>query len=159
MRKVVCNTTPLLSLLKIEHLHLLEKLYTSVIVPEGVWQEIEAGQKGLFYADLSILPWLKIQAVQHPASVHYLTDLDQGEAEVIVLAREIKADLVIIDERLGRTYAMHFGLPLTGTLGVLLRAKKSGHIPVVKPLLNLLRERGVWLSDRVFKEVVRLAGE
>lgn len=159
MRKVVCNTTPLLSLLKIGHLHLLERLYIAIIVPEGVWLEIEAGRKGHFYTDLSALPWVKIRAVQHAASVNYLTDLDRGEAEVLVLAREIEADLVIIDERLGRKYAAHFNLPLTGTLGILLRAKQAGHISRVKPLLQLLREQGVWLSDRVFKEVVRLAGE
>lgn len=159
MRKVVSNTTPILSLLKIRHLHLLEALYTSIIIPQAVWQEVEAGKNGPFYTDLSLLPWVDIQSVQNPASVQYLTDLDKGEAEVIVLAREIGADLLIIDEALGRQYAHHFDLTLTGTLGVLLRAKKEGHILQIKPLLEMLRIHGVWLSNRVVQDVLLLAGE
>lgn len=159
MRKVVSNTTPILSLLKIKHLHLLEVLYTSVIIPQAVWQEVEVGKNGPFYTDLAVLPWVDIQSVQNPASVQYLTDLDKGEAEVIVLAREIGADLIIIDETLGRQYAQYFGLTLTGTLGILLRAKKEGHILQVKPLLEMLRLQGVWLSNRVVQDVLLLAGE
>lgn len=159
MLKIVCNTTPIVSLLKIGQLPLLEALYSNVIIPEAVWREIEAGKGGAYYTDLKALPWIDIQVIQNPIALQYLTDLDQGEAEVIVLAREISADLVIIDETLGRQYAQHFGLPLTGTLGILLRAKKDGHIPLIKPLLEQLRRQGVWLSDRIFQDVLLLAGE
>jgi predicted nucleic acid-binding protein len=159
MRKVVSNTTPIISLLKIEHLHLLKLLYSSVIVPHAVWQEVEAGKRGPFYADLKALPWIDIQEIQSQVAAEYLTDLDRGEAEVIILAREIGADLVIIDEALGRHYAQHFGLRLTGTLGVLLRAKKEGYVSEIKPLLELLRAKGIWISDRVIKDVLSLAGE
>lgn len=159
MHKVVCNTTPILSLLKIQQLHLLETFYSIVIIPEAVWQEVEAGKNKQFYTDLSTLPWLDIQVVQNKVALQYLTDIDQGEAEVIVLAREINADLVIIDETVGRQYAQHFGLKLTGTLGILLRAKKEGHLPQIKPYLEQLRQHGVWLSDRVLKDVLILAGE
>lgn len=159
MRKVVCNTTPILSLLKIGQLSLLEKLYTNVIIPEAVWKEVEAGKEGSYYADLTALSWIEIRGVQNPTAVQYLTDLDKGEAEVIVLAREINADLVIIDETTGRQYAQHFDLPLTGTLGILLRSKQSGYIPKIKPLLEQLRATGVWLHDRVIQDVLALAGE
>ena len=89
MRKVVSNTTPLLSLLKIGQLHLLESLYTKVIVPQAVWQEIEQGREWPYYTDLQALPFISIQSVDNTDAVEYLTDLDKGEAEVIVLAREI----------------------------------------------------------------------
>jgi uncharacterized protein len=130
MRRVISNTTPLLSLLKIGQLELLERLYKRVVVPEAVWMEIEAGKGGMFYLDLVALSWVDIQKVQNKAAVQYLADLDKGEAEVIVLAQEIGADLVIIDETLGRSYAAHFHLPCTGTLGVLLRSKKEGNYSV-----------------------------
>jgi hypothetical protein len=159
MRKVISNTTPILSLLKLGKLDLLEKLYTTVIVPHAVWQEIENGKEGIYYQDLSGIPWIDIQSVQNRQSVQYLTDLDQGEAEVIVLAGETKADLVIIDETLGRSYAQHFGLTLTGTLGVLLRAKKEGHLTLVGPLLDELRGKGVWLNDQIIRKVLLSAGE
>ncbi len=89
----------------------------------------------------------------------YLTDLDRGEAEVIVLAREIEADLVIIDEEIGRTYARHFGLTITGTLGILLKAKQHGFISEVRPLLEALVSKGVWIGLHLLDEVLRLAGE
>jgi predicted nucleic acid-binding protein len=159
MRKVVCNTTPIISLLKIERLDLLENLYSTVIVPGAVWQEIEQGRNGPFYTDLRSLPYIVIQSVGNTAAVDYLTDLDRGEAEVIVLAREISADLVIIDEEVGRAYARHFNLTLTGTLGILLRAKQDGFIPAIKPLLEKLIESGVWISKWVFDDVMALACE
>jgi len=159
MRKVVSNTTPLISLLKIGHLHLLESLYSTVIVPTAVWQEIEQGRQGPYYVDLRTLPFIHIQSVINTDAVDYLTDLDRGEAEVIVLAREIGADLVIIDEKAGRSYAGHFNLTLTGTLGILLRAKQNGLIPEVKPLLEKLFSTGIWISKRVFDDVLALAGE
>ena len=159
MRKVVSNTTPILSLLKIGKLDLLEKLYRSVIIPHAVWQEIETGKDWTYYQDLSKIPWIEIQTIQNAQATQYLTDLDQGEAEVIILAREIKADLVIIDEMLGRSYAQHFGLTLTGTLGILLRAKKEGHLDLIAPLLDELKKKGVWLSEQVVKNVLSIAGE
>lgn len=159
MRKVVCNTSPILSLLKIERLDILQLLYRQVIIPKAVWQEIEAEKDKDYYVDLSSVNWLDIQEVNNPDALEYLTDLDRGEAEVIVLAREIQADLVIIDETLGRQYASYFNLQITGTLGILLRAKKEGHIPEIKPLLETLRNQGVWISDNLFQEVVKLSGE
>jgi predicted nucleic acid-binding protein len=76
-----------------------------------------------------------------------------------VLAREINADLVIIDEEVGRSFARHFNLTLTGTLGILLRAKQNGLIPEIKPLLENLLASGVWISKWVFDDVLLLAGE
>lgn len=159
MHKVVCNTTPVLSLLKIGKLYLLKELYFEVILPEAVWKEVEAGKDKQYYTDLTAIPWIKIEKVQNEVALQYLTDLDEGEAEVIVIAREISADLVIIDETLGRQFAQHFNLTVTGTLGVLLRAKKEGHLSQIKPLLEELRQQGIWLSDRVFQDVLLLAGE
>lgn len=159
MRKVVSNTTPILSLLKIGQLALLQSLYQRVIVPEAVWQEIEAGRDKAYYVDLKSIPWVDIRAISNTAAIDYLTDLDKGEAEVIILARELAADLVVIDETLGRQYARHFELTCTGTLGILLRAKKEGYIPAVKPLLHQLRESGVWVGDQVFNEVLQMAEE
>ena len=66
MRKVVSNTTPLISLLKIEHLHLLESLYGEVIVPEVVWQEMEQGREGPFYVDLQTIPFTVFNRLRTP---------------------------------------------------------------------------------------------
>jgi predicted nucleic acid-binding protein len=160
-RVVVVNTTPLVALSLVGQIDLLRLLYAQVLIPPAVQAEILAGgPAGIGVADLRRADWIRVAELRDPRRVDLLlTDLDRGEAEVIVLAQETNADLVIIDERLARWHAARLGLILTGTLGVLLRAKSQGHITVVKPLLEQLREGGIWLSEQVVAEVLRLAQE
>lgn len=75
------------------------------------------------------------------------------------MATEIEADLVILDETLGRYHAKHGELAVTGTHGILLKAKKSGFIKEIKPLLSELKEKQIWLGDSLIKEVLKLANE
>src|SRR5690554_6377439 len=102
MRKLVCNTTPILSLIKIRHLHLLRDMYGEIIIPHAVYDEIEVGKNWKYYIDLSKERWIKIQSIKDAVILDLFLDLDIGEAEVIILAKEIGADLVILDETLGR---------------------------------------------------------
>jgi uncharacterized protein len=159
MRKVISNTTPILSLLKLNRLNLLKDLYGSIIIPHGVYQEIEKGKDWKYYTDLTSQPWINIQKVANPTSLSYFFDLDQGEAEVIVLAGELNADLVILDENLGRRYAQELNLTLTGTIGILLKAKQQALIPSVKNALIELSQKGVWLSPTLINQAIELAGE
>lgn len=85
--------------------------------------------------------------------------MDKGEAETIILANEIDADLTIIDETLGRFHAKNASLKITGTLGILLKAKSSGYIEKIKPLFYQLKDRGIWLSDKLINRVLNLANE
>lgn len=159
MLKVVSNTTPVLSLLKIGRLEILRELYGEILVPQAVFEEIEAGKNKLFYQDLSLISWVKIEEVQNKNSLAYFLDLDKGEAEAIALAVETNADLLIIDEKLGRFHAKHAGLKITGTIGVLLKAKSHGIIQQIQPLLIELRNSSTWISGKFFSEIIDLAGE
>jgi predicted nucleic acid-binding protein len=94
-----------------------------------------------------------------PARADLLADLDRGEAEVIALAQELGADLLIIDERLGRRHADRLGFAVTGTLGVLLRAKEQGFIAEVRPLIEELRRQGIHLAEPLVKRTLELANE
>ena len=85
--------------------------------------------------------------------------MDKGEAEAIVLASEIGADFIILDETLGRFHAKHTGLKVTDTLGILLKAKQLGFVSELKSLLLELRIKGIWLSDRLIEEMLRLSNE
>ena len=85
--------------------------------------------------------------------------MDDGEASVIALAIELGCRLVVIDERRGRQVARLMGLEVTGTVGVLLRAKRQGMLPAVKPCLEAMRSRGVWLSDRLIAFALAESGE
>jgi predicted nucleic acid-binding protein len=159
MLKVVSNTTPILSLLKIGKLELLKSLYGSVFIPESVFYEIEAGKNKEYYTNLKEINWITIEAVNSPSSRSYLFDLDDGEAETLILAQEKQADLVIIDEKSGRRYAKILNIPLTGTVGVLLKAKEKGLISAIGPLLEDLCIKQSWINPDLMEKALSLAGE
>jgi len=159
MLKIVSNTTPLISLLKLERLNILQSLYGEISIPIAVFNEIEAGKRKSYYQDLSKVSWIKIIQVKDNQAVKYFLDLDLGEAEAIVLATEIGADLIILDEKLGRFHAKHADLVVTGTIGVLIKAKKQGLINELKPLLLELTSKDIWISEKLIIEILTEIGE
>lgn len=159
MLKVVSNTTPIISLLKIGKLQIFKDLYGEILIPQEVFNEIEAGKNKEYYSDLSKIEWIKIEKINNKKSLSYFLDLDKGEAEAIVLATEKDAELIILDESLGRFHAKHNGLKVTGTIGILLKAKQLGYIIELKPLLFELRSKNVWLSNSFIEKALILANE
>lgn len=159
MPKIVSNTTPIISLLKLNRLELLQKLYEQIYIPTAVFNEIEAGKTKGYYKDLSKIDWIYIAEIQNKQAVKYFLDLDAGEAEAIVLATEINADLIILDEKLGRFHAKHADLKVTGTIGVLIKAKSEGFVEELKPLLNELTDKDVWISEKLKREILEIVGE
>lgn len=159
MRKIVSNTTPIISLLKLNRLKLLKQLYSQIYIPQAVYEEIEAGKSKVFYKDLSKIDWINIVRIKDKQAVKYFLDLDAGEAEAIVLASEIKADLVLLDEKLGRFHAKHANLKVTGTIGILIKAKNDGLLNSLKPLLDELTNKEVWLSEKLKHEILKIVGE
>jgi len=159
-RIVVINTTPIVSLALIGKLNLLQQLYDEVLIPPAVEAEILAGgtdQVGVI--DFKVAEYILCKPLGDPSRANFLSDLDRGEAEVIALAQELSADLVIIDEKIARKHAVRMGLTITGVLGVLLRAKEKGLIQDVKPLLEKLQQSGIWLGSVLVEETLRLAKE
>jgi predicted nucleic acid-binding protein len=159
MPDVVCDTTPIICLLKIGKLDLLRVLYGSIAIPEAVLREVEQGQAKGYYMDLNAIDWVNVIPVQNKDSLTRLSGLDAGEAEAIALAVELNSRLIILDERMGRQTARERGLKMTGTLGVLLKAKSEGFIETLAPLLSELMVKDVWLDGRLVSEVLKRAGE
>jgi hypothetical protein len=160
MPEVVSNTTPILALMGIGALELLQQLYGEVSISQGVWEEIQQGKDKSIYQDVSQLDWVQVQAVSNQEALAYLhAELDKGEAETLVLAREIEARLVLIDEKAARRVADQLGLAYTGSLGILLRAKARKLIPEIKPLIDQMRANGIWISDTLYTHILQQANE
>ena len=159
MPKIVSNTTPIISLLKLNRLDIFQKLYNKIYIPIAVYKEIEAGKNKDFYEDLSKYEWINILEIRDKQAIKYFLDLDAGEAEAIVLASEINADLIILDEKLGRFHAKHADLKVTGTMGVLIKAKTRGLIDKLKPLLDELTDKNVWISDKLKQDILKRVRE
>jgi predicted nucleic acid-binding protein len=159
MREVVSNTSPLLYLHQLGSIDLLPRLYSQILVPASVVEELAAGRAaGHDVPDVAALPWARIVSSPTLALLALATDLGKGEAEAIAIAHERNA-LLILDDGLARRHAKVVGVTLTGTLGVLVKAKTAGHIPRVATLISRLTELGFRLSDRTRDEILKLANE
>ena len=157
MRRVIANTTPLIALANIDRLELLHELYGTIIVPQAVVDEIisEPAKQRVRSAT-----WIKVEAIQDPSQKDiFRARLHAGEVEVMILAREQNADLVIMDDNAAKKTAKFLGLNVTGTLGILLKAKKEGYLEMVEPIMNELIRDGLFISDTVKGYVLKEAGE
>jgi predicted nucleic acid-binding protein len=159
---IVSNSTPISNLLHIKHVHLLQKLFKKVHIPDAVADELNVFFKGSHdFQDCLNNNHIIIKSVE---SVHFVTHmtpyLHKGEIEAICLSLENGAVLCLMDDKDGREVAQMNQLPVTGTLGILLKAKSLGYISEVKPLIDLLRsEKHFWIDEHMYKKVLSLAGE
>ena len=149
---VISNTSPIFYLHRLRLLDLLQELYQKIIIPKAVVAELEIGRRqGEDVPEIDNYEWIETRAIRSSQVLRLSTDFGSGEAEVLALALEELDSLVIIDEKLARKIARLRGLRVTGTAGVLLKAKQEGHIRAVKPFLDRLQEIHFHLSDNVRK--------
>jgi predicted nucleic acid-binding protein len=157
---VIVNTSPLLYLYQVDRLELLQQLYSTITVPPAVPQELETGKlQGVDVPEVNSIEWIQIRPVASATIIPAVIDLGQGEAEVIALGLENPGSLLVFDDSLARRIADLYGLKYTGTLGVLVKAKQSGYLSAVAPVINMLRSKGMWLTDKIISDVLRLSGE
>ncbi len=159
---IVSNTSPISNLAAIGQLSLLQQVYSQVTIPQAVANEIAKVAK--IYTQAAAVPtlsWITVQVVSDTTRVQQLrTNLDAGESEAIALALEIDAELLLIDEQLGRKIAINEGLNITGLLGVLLEPKSKGLISTIKPIMDdLIVQAKFRISSQLYAEVLLLAGE
>lgn len=162
MITVVSDTTPLIGLASIGRFELLRRLFGEVYIPKAVYQEtVVAGrEKGGAKREVSGAKWIKIVEVRDRLAVEVLLDeLDLGEAETIVLAREMKADWVLMDEKKGRRKLRQLGMNKIGTIGILLKAKEVGYLEAIREDIERLRDKGFSISQRVVDVILEQANE
>lgn len=159
---VVSNTTPLIGLASIERFALLQTLFSEIHIPQAVYDEAVtiSREEGGAKREVSAAAWIHTTDVRERLAVEVLLDeLDLGEAETIVLAREIEADWVLMDEKKGRRKLNQLGMRKIGTVGILLKAKQIGLLPEIRPDLERLRSQGFSISQSVIDTVLAQAGE
>lgn len=158
----VSNSSPLIVLANIGRLELLPRLYREVVVPPTVWQEVVVAGSGRVGAtELPRLTWLRREPVPNDVEIPpSLASLDRGEAEAIRLVSTLPPTVpILLDDLPARRAAERLGLSVTGTVGVLLLAKRTGLIPEVRPLLQEARVAGLYLSDAAVERSLFLADE
>lgn len=157
--KIVINTTPIFCIISaLDNLEILKKLYTEIIVPAEVKEEILRGGKFGFGIEIfSNSDFLKISESRVLIPNHLNDFLDTGEASVIATALEQKINLVAIDETEGRRFARIQKLNLTGSLGILIKARKLKYdIPPIKDLIYKIKKNGIWISEKLIEEAIKI---
>ena len=158
---VVSDATPLIALAKLGKLALLETLFETIRIPDSVYDEVVKDARGRPGSlEVSQASWIVTQLPSDRTKIDYLrADLDVGEAEALVLAEELAADWVLLDETKARLAADLLGFSYTGTIGILLLAKRLGQVSELRPLLDDLRSKKFYISDRVYHLTLKQAGE
>lgn len=158
---VVCDSTILIGLAKIGKLDLLREIFSRIYVPEEVFYEVVEKGKGKPGSEsIKGTDWIEIIHVKDKIQVDLLTvSLDKGEAEVLALAKQLGADLILVDDEKARKSAVLAGYDVMGLLGLFILAKKLGLIDQVRSLVEGLRRNKFRLSDRVVSETLRRSGE
>lgn len=158
MPPVISNTSPLIKLAGVGHLELLGDLFGMIWIPALVAEEFLAGATPAD-PDIRSLPWLHIQAVTADPTISGQAQLGAGEAAALSMALQYQARLTILDDLAARRVAQQRGLPVIGTLGVLLEARRSNLIPAVRPLVDAMIAQGRRISPTLRAEILRAAGE
>lgn len=162
---VVSDTSPITNLVAINQLDSVRQLYIILIIPTVVYNEMVEVDKVVPGAvEVQTLSWIQTRTAtdsQKVADIQSNQDnIDLGEAEAIILALELKADLLLMDERRGRALATSYGLNVTGLLGILLQVKRNGLILAVKPLMKQLIEQVDFrVSSRLYTLILQSTGE
>jgi predicted nucleic acid-binding protein len=155
---VYSNTTPFIALASIGQLELLPRLFDKVRVAESVVEECAEGGR-ILVPDLRGLDWVVPVSDDTTSNLTPLLELDRGEKQTILLALKHGADKVIIDERIGRRVADYLGVNVTGTLGVLAKAKAAGLIPSFTDAALAMRQQGIHYHAGLITRLARHLGE
>jgi hypothetical protein len=155
--KVVCNTSPLILLAKIDRLGLLFRLYDEVAIPVSVLGEIRARSTEETTAIEALVKnqVLQLQRGSPEVLESVPADLGAGEREAIALAIETEADIVVLDDRAGRRVARERDLSVTGTIGILIEARARHMIPSVRRELDRLVEAGMWINEAFYHRILQ----
>jgi len=156
---LVLNASPVIFLAKAGRLDLLRLPGTRrVVVPDPVVREVtDAGYDDAPARALAETPWIEHGGSPAVPEEILAWDLGPGESSVIALARQVSG-AAVLDDRLGRKCALALGVPVMGTVGIVVAAQRTGMVADARAVLLELRAVGMWLSDEVIARALRVAG-
>lgn len=160
----ISDTTPIIALLKSGHIHLLEKMFGMIHIPPAVFQELTSNKSFAQECETVVAcHFIKVTSVRNMESVTILrhnTGLDEGESEAIILAREMHADLLLMDERKGRKVAASMNIAVAGTIGLLAQAYDEEMLARndVLNCISLMRSGNLRVSETLYQLLLRHLG-
>ena len=156
---IISDTSVITNLIHLDQLMILRKLFGNIVIPQKVFEELEKLPEQIVIINRH--NGIKVNAIVNKEYFDELSKvLDSGESEAIALAVELKADLLLIDEKKGRKIAQENGILITGLLGILIDAKTENLIPEIKSILDtLIFEIGSRISPQLYLDILKRADE
>jgi predicted nucleic acid-binding protein len=146
----VFDATPLIAFHQVGQLELVRRLFSHTLAPAIVANEVRPSFGAL-------PPWIDVREIREMPT--FWRKIDSGERAAISLAMQLSADFVILDDLAGRLMAAELGLTVSGSLGLLVRAKRHGLLREVRPVMDEMIANGLYTSDRLRREILALADE
>lgn len=165
MAKAVCNSSPIIGLSIIGELHLLWDIFNKVYIPGGVYEEVVSGNLYKHFGELELKNavengYINVYRVKNMNLAEQMSPrLHRGEQEVIIAAKELEIQVVVIDDKLARDFADAMLLKSIGVIGILETAKRMGKIDQLKKYIDVLVDAGFWISKKLYAEVLGRVGE
>jgi len=158
---VIGDSTVFIGLAKIDKLSLLSSIFQKVYIPEAVYHEIvEKGKEKPGAKDVRESLWIIKKKVSDYTQVNFLmVSLEVGEAETLVLAKEMEANIILLDEEKARKSAVLAGFKVIGLIGILIIAKQMGLIKNIKPYIETLQEKNFRISNKIVNKALKQVGE
>ncbi|MEA2032194.1 MAG: DUF3368 domain-containing protein [Euryarchaeota archaeon] len=155
---IVSDSGPLIALSKLNLLFILQELFGEIVIPLEVWKEVVERGKGKAGSEaVEKAKWIKVQEVRDELSVEVLCrDIDRDEAEAIILAKRINAEMLILDEKIPREIAVAIGLRVVGSLALIHEGIERGMVnQTLAEITKKMRQRRIWVSDEVIEEITK----
>lgn len=140
---------------------MLKKMYGEIMIPHAVYKELSEKKESICKKQVDAsLEWIHVEEIENQmAKSMFKTQLHDGEVEVMILAKEKNADTVIIDDANAKKHAKYLNLPVTGTLGVLIKAKRQGYINELKPIIQKMIDENIYISEKLMELCLKQANE
>lgn len=153
---LIADSSALVALSVVNQLDVLEKIFGEVYVPRAVYEEVRQENKE---ESKRLERYCKDIVVDISTPFNFNVTLGKGESEAIVLYEEKRADFLLCDDKKAKRFAQSFGVNVIGSLGILLKAKKEKYIEEISPLIALLQDSRVYIDDKTYNLVLKMAGE
>ena len=153
---IVSDSSPLIALSKLNLLFILQEFFGEIVIPPEVWKEVVERGKGKAGSEaIRKAKWINVREVGDDLSVEVLCrEIEKGEAEAIILAKRINADVLILDERIPREIAEAIGLKVVGSPALIHESIERGLVnQTLEDITKKMRERKIWISDEIIERV------
>ncbi len=153
---LVADSSALVTLAIVDKLNVLESLFDDVCIPKAVYDEITVDHK-IESKRLKVFCEGKVKVIRQ--SFVFPVSLGVGESEAMTLYKELQADFLLCDDKKAKKYAKNFSINTIGSLGVLLKAKEKGLIKEIAPLLGILKKSDIFIDDKIYDLILKIAKE